>query len=303
MLTYTFDDISSTPYAKLSVFSYTNILHRHTFFEITLILRGTAASVINSQQAKQLSAGDLILLRPCDCHSIQPQTKDYEHLDIYISEEKMRRICATISDGFYEEIMAPDMELNHRFSQIETSLIEKKTAVFTRNAGAPDAAPLLDSIHTSIIMQILGEIMVQRLPASSSIPLWLSNLYLHLSSFHYVSYSVDEIVKTTGYSHSYVCQMFKKTYNTTLQDCLIRSKVIISAEMLGKEKIIDIAAAFGWENPKNYTLAFKKVFGVTPKAYRSRTADRANEAGLFYTDPPKMEHMKDFEKIIEPNEE
>ena len=63
MLTYTFDEISSTPYAKLSVFSYTNILHRHTFFEITLILRGTAASVINSQQAKQLSAGDLILAR------------------------------------------------------------------------------------------------------------------------------------------------------------------------------------------------------------------------------------------------
>ncbi len=299
MLTYTSDDIRSTPYSKVSVFTYTNILHRHTFFEITLILRGTAISTINAQKPTELTAGDLIFLRPCDCHSIQPYTKDYMHRDFYISEEKMRRLCSVFSDGFFEEIMSAQMPLCYKFSQIETSLIEKKASVFNRSS--PESEALLDGIHSALVMQIFGEIMNQKLPAENSIPLWLNNLYLHVSSFHYVNLSVEEIVQTTGYSHSYVCQMFKRAYNTTLQDCLIRSKVIFSAEMLGKEKIIDIAAALGWENPKNYTLAFKKVFGMTPKSYQKRAAERISESVLLYPDPPKVERMQDFENIVEPS--
>ena len=302
MLTYTLDDIKETPYSKLSVFSYTNIMHSHTFYEIALVMEGTANSVINDGLPRQLHAGDLIIVRPHDSHSIQPQTKDYLHRDFYITEEKMRSIRALFSGPFFEEMMDQKAQNYYKFDIDDINLIEKKSAVFDRQTAdlSEREKRQLNDMHTAIVIQIFGTIINRQIPVHGEIPQWLHNLYLHLSSFHYENSSIDQIVKSTGYSHSYVCRIFKKTYNITLQECLMRSKVILSASLLGKVKIIDIAASFGWENPKNYTIAFKKVYGVTPSQYRrtKRTGKGINITTM--TPPPRMESLLDFEQIVEP---
>lgn len=299
MITYNESDIQTTPFSKLSVFSYTNIVHKHTFYELTIILQGEANSVINDGTIQLLQQGDLILIRPQDTHSIQPKTKDYLHRDFYISAEKMQRIVALFGKDFTEEYLNKKENYFH-LNLEETSLIEKKSYVFNmQSAQSSNISSYLDKIHTALIIEIFGCILADSLPMQNTIPQWLSNLYLHLTSFHYVNLSIEEIIRHTGYSHSYVCAIFKKTYNITIQDCLTRSKIILSANMLGNEKIIDIAASFGWENPKNYTLAFKKVYGMTPTQYKKQHRSNGNTR-LLYPDPPKMEKLSDFEKIVEP---
>lgn len=76
--------------------------------------------------------------------------------------------------------------------------------------------------------------------------------------------SVKEIV---GFSHSYICKMFKKYYNTTLIAYHNKNKVLYSRNLLNTHKIIEIANELGWDNPKNYAKEFKKVFGMSPKQY------------------------------------
>ena len=80
----------------------------------------------------------------------------------------------------------------------------------------------------------------------------------------------------------------------------MQSKIIFSSNLLGQEKIIDIALAFGWENPKNYTIAFKKVFGITPQEYRKLLKEGISPLpSRKFSDLPRFENLKDFEKITE----
>lgn len=80
----------------------------------------------------------------------------------------------------------------------------------------------------------------------------------------------------------------------------MQSKIIFSSNLLGQEKIIDIALAFGWENPKNYTIAFKKFFGITPQKYRKLLKEGISPLpSRKFSDLPHFENLKDFEKITE----
>ena len=298
MLTYTENEIKATPFSKLSVFSYTNIVHKHTFYELTIILRGNANSSINAGPVRRLQEGDMIIVCPDDFHSIQPKTKDYRHRDFFISKSKMKKLNDLFGDNFLINFLKSGRENYFRLDIEENNLIEKRASAFELQSDpSPDMRSYLDKVHTAILAEIFGSLFTKVLPAAHTIPQWLNDLYLHLTSFHYVSFSIDEIIRRTGYSHSYVCQIFKKTYNMTMRECLARSKIILSANLLGEEKIIDIATSFGWENPKNYSIAFKKVFGVTPQQYKKH---RVKKISSIYPDPPKMEKLNDFDKIIEP---
>lgn len=295
MLVYTEKDIDLTPYSKLSSFSHAKILHGHTFYEIALILSGTAVSTVNFGQPRMLKPGDLIFIRPGDCHSIQSSSRDYRHRDFYVTPAKMKRLLSVFDADFRAALTEPKREISWHLDQIETDRIDKKARIFDTTAPTAATRSLLEGIHSSLIIELLGEKVFEELPPPKNIPVWLSDLWTHLQSFHYASLSVEEVVARTGYSHSYVCQLFKKTYHTTLREALIKSKVLLSAEMLGKVKVIDVAAAFGWENPKNYSIAFRKVFGVSPRAYQKL---RTGGGQPIFTNPPHISDIRDFQTIL-----
>jgi AraC-like DNA-binding protein len=278
-------------------------MHSHTFFEFTLILDGTCNSIINNGNKNILHKGDMIFLRPGDIHMINPISKNYRHRDFYVPVDKMKHICSIFSKTFYQELFSEDLNLQYILDINEYTLLDQKSSIF--DIAYPHdskAEEKLDQLHISIIIQLLGIMINRTLPTNNNVPEWLSSLFLHLSSFHYVNHSIDEIIATTGYSHSYVCQKFKKTYGTTLMECLNKSKIILSANLLGKEKIIDIAMSFGWENPNNYTIAFKKVFGITPQKYIAATkSDKVrHNATIVFPVPPQTNHLSDLPPIVLP---
>src|SRR5579859_2400903 len=48
-------------------------LHAHDFYELFYVLEGTATHTINGQ-TDSLAAGDLVFIRPHDCHAISGKT-------------------------------------------------------------------------------------------------------------------------------------------------------------------------------------------------------------------------------------
>ena len=88
-----------------------------------------------------------------------------------------------------------------------------------------------------------------------------------MTYYDFVHMDLREIIETTGYSNAYVTTMFRKYYGMTLIQYHNKMKVIYSTSLLGKERILDIAYSLGWDNPKNYSIAFQKVYSITPKKY------------------------------------
>ena len=88
-----------------------------------------------------------------------------------------------------------------------------------------------------------------------------------MTYYNYVTLSADDIIKKTGFSSGYISSMFKKYYNITFNQYNIKTKLMYSVSLLGKMKIIEIAQKLGWENPKNYSIEFQKLYGISPKKY------------------------------------
>lgn len=301
MLTYNEKDISVNPYSKLTIFSTAHILHKHTFFEFCLVIDGQSKSIINNSAPQILNRGDFIFIKPQESHIISAITKNYIHRDFYVPVDKMKKICNILSDNFYDELIHYPCSPFYSLSTSEFSAISNAAVLFdTFYPQTSNDYILADLCLTSIVSQLLLTIIKNKTSERSNLPRWLNKLYLQITGFRFINNTVDEIIKTTGYSHSYVCKIFKKFFHSTLQEYLMQSKIIFSSNLLGQEKIIDIALTFGWENPKNYTIAFKKVFGITPQEYRKLLKEGISPLpSRKFSDLPHFENLKDFEKITE----
>jgi len=271
---YGMDEIENTPYTKVSVFSYANLLHSHVFFEFMLVLNGHCISEINGGPPTILEKGDLILIRPGDYHRITPKDRIYSHRDFYVTTEKMQRLCTSFSDDFYTRMMSPIFKHQHKLLINEFSSITSK-ALFLGEKIESENSMQLDYLHSSIIIQLLAN-MFDFCEKQSQVPQWLYKLHLELSQFYWVDKTIDEIIKKTSYTHGYVCRKFKEYYGTTLISFHNRNKIIFSQTLLGKQKIIDIAYLLNWENPKNYSIEFKKVYGISPSEYVKKLKKQQN---------------------------
>lgn len=265
VINYNYDEIKSSPLTNLTPYSTASIIHSHTFWEFSLILDGICKNKINGNAATTMSKGNMFCLRPCDYHQLSLSGKNYLHRDFYVSVEKMEKICSLFSDTFYAELMngttLDQYEVNiNNYADIN----EKANMLHQVNSYSPE---FLENIHTIIIIELLGIISCAQNKHLSSTPAWLQQLFLDISNVQSFDYSIEEICKRTGYSHSNICKMFKRYYGTTLSSAITKNKITYSANMLGSKKIIDISLSLGWDNPKNYTIEFKKVFGITPSEY------------------------------------
>lgn len=260
--------IHSNPFTRLNVYCPSQPPHGHTFFEFALILNGSCKHSLCGAPKQELKQGTLILIRPGEYHEIAFTGKDCIYRDYYVTVDEMKNICASVGSTFYDELMERTEPYVATLSVDEFNCISHKSSFFNQvNPSDVDQVRRLSHLHKTIITQLLGIFVTENIQHNDSAPDWLNDLYLHLTYFDYIYLSIDEIIAKTGYSHGYVSQMFKKHFDTSLIAYHNKNKVTYSCKLLGNMKIIDIATALGWENPKNYSIAFYKIFGCSPTKY------------------------------------
>lgn len=79
-----------------------------------------------------------------------------------------------------------------------------------------------------------------------------------------------ELSRDIGMSESKLKQRFKEHYGQTLSDCLHQARLREAERLLGDDRlaIARVAEALGYEHAANFTTAFKREFGLTPRDYR-----------------------------------
>ena len=259
--------IKKNPYTKLNVYCPLQPAHRHSFFEFVLVVHGTCQHSLNGQSRERLPQGTLLLIRPNEYHEIGFAGQDCTYRDYYVTAQDMEHICNSLDENFYQELVARETPYKIMLSVNELNTIIDKSAHFNNPYVFNENKTQLPQLHRAIITQLLGAFIEQTVPKKASIPDWLNTLHTHLTHFDYIFLSLDEIVQKTGYSHGYVCQMFKEYFHESLISIHNKNKVIYSCNLLGNMKIIDISCLLGWENPKNYALQFRKVFNYSPSVY------------------------------------
>lgn len=87
---------------------------------------------------------------------------------------------------------------------------------------------------------------------------------------NYATITVNDAVEYVGFSRSYFSTLFKSKMNMSLQEYLQKCRIERSKELLEKTKlsIQEIAVRVGYDNPLNFSRAFRIGCGLSPAKYR-----------------------------------
>ena len=83
--------------------------------------------------------------------------------------------------------------------------------------------------------------------------------------------SVEDIADVCGLNRSYFGKIFKEAVGKTPQEFLLSYRMVKAAELLKLTKLSvgDISSAVGYDNQLHFSRAFKIIYGVSPKKWRT----------------------------------
>ena len=84
--------------------------------------------------------------------------------------------------------------------------------------------------------------------------------------------SYAELEKETGFSIAHIRELFVQTTGQPLARYVLERKICNAAFDVAhsRERLGEIAARYGFQNPDTFTRAFRRVAGVTPSEFRKK---------------------------------
>ena len=88
---------------------------------------------------------------------------------------------------------------------------------------------------------------------------------------HLLDASLEQAAMTVGISPSYLSRLFHKVSGETFSDYLMRLRMEKAGALLKKQdyRLYDVALQVGYDNPKNFSRAFRNYYQCTPSQYRN----------------------------------
>ncbi len=82
--------------------------------------------------------------------------------------------------------------------------------------------------------------------------------------------NLDEAALTVNLSAGYLSSLYKKETGINFSDYLLKARMEKARELLlcPEYKTYDISENLGYENPKNFSRAFKAYYGISPREFR-----------------------------------
>ncbi len=94
---------------------------------------------------------------------------------------------------------------------------------------------------------------------------------------NYRTATLEEAAARVSLSPAYLSRVFKDKSGEGFSELLLRTRMEKACELLAdiQYKSYDIAYYVGYDNPKNFSRAFKSYYGVSPSEYRKSSMDGA----------------------------
>lgn len=251
-----------------------NVMHGHTFWEFAVCLSGEYQNDIDGKQLF-LREGNVCLMRPEDVHNPHNYKKGHLHRDIYVPEEKMKRICDAFDSELFDKLKSEPLQINFYIGKYELDTIAKDLDYLGVVQNEKNLE--CDMLLSTVVSYIIG-LWIKKSNSNSNIPEEIVTLVNKIDGGAFLNNSIKEIVGITYYSHAYLCKLFKKYMGMSLLDYVIKCKMEYAMHLLSdpKLRIIDISNMLGYDVPSSFVNAFKKRYKTSPNAMRKELLKEVN---------------------------
>ena len=260
--------IEKNPYISSS-YTPPSYPHSHVFFEISFCVKGSSINTINGTPFS-FQNGTCAILRPSDTHSLSEyDSMVYEHIDLYITTERFKKICDSINDQLYSEITNYEGPIFFSFSNDIFSFLFSQSLILKEMLVSKNK--FFETVYTSMITTILAQWIRASVSQKTVTPQWLTELLPKFNNLNFVQKNITQIARETGFSLPYFSTQFKKHLGISAIEYLNKKRVHLAKDLLTKEsslRILDISGMLGFENPSTFSKHFLQEFKQTPKEYR-----------------------------------
>ena len=277
--------LTANLYVEKNAFGYCTVIsnqrqmgfmHSHNYFEVFLVLDGTAIHLVNGESFP-IVKGSLVLMRPKDEHCyLEPISGDYHFINLILRTELVQSIAAFLGTGFAfvtdtEVPMPPARTLaSVDFDRLRKTLEDLMLYPRTDGEKYNTAFKLAAAETLSCFFKYADR------RDDLGIPAWLRQLMLHMHREENYVRGLPALYALSQYSPEHLCRVFRKHLHMSPTTYLSSIRLQEAAKRLiyTDEPIIDIACGVGFDNLSYFYRRFKSWYGISPRRYRelSRSA-------------------------------
>lgn len=249
-------------------------LHTHNYYEFYFFLEGNVSIQIG-EEIHPLRIGDIILMLPGVSHRpiIHDENIPYRRFVLWISQEYCSHLLS----------LSPAYGYLLQFAQINKTYIYHNKQI---------------SFNTiqSMLLRLLEELHADRFGRDAQIILCLNDLLLHLnrtihernhpqaqnterSLYHNVltyieehieeELSLEKLASTFFVNKYHIAHIFKENFGMSVHQYITKKRLTLCREaILSHGNITDIYPAFGFGDYSSFYRAFRKEYGISPKALK-----------------------------------
>ena len=245
--------------------------HSHRYAELMIVLEGQAIDLIDGQE-HHLQAGDVYILHPGMLHE-QREAKGYRYAifkfdhDAFITEADALRglpgfhLLFSMKSGSALRAVADDATL---------AAVEPLARMMEQEME--DASPESEASVKHLFMATVAILCRHCQPSQPSLRLYrqvIAQALGYMETHYAEPVKLDDLARVTGYSRRQFTRLFRENMCCSAMDYLAELRLNEACRLLKQnEPLTAVAAACGFSDAAALCHAFRRRFGVTPKAFR-----------------------------------
>lgn len=248
--------------------------HSHDYYEFCFFMEGNVSMKID-KNIYPVHPGDMIFIPPYLSHKVVIHNNDIPY----------KRFVFWVSKDFCERL--------HKEAPNYTYIIEQaqlnECYLFHLDGIAFNTAQ-------SKIIRLLEEMQTEHFGKQAQVSLYVKDLILHINRLAYeqiepqrynedstlatglISYidehleevlTLDRLANEFYASKYYIAHIFKENFGISVHQYILKKRLSLCRDaLLSKRNISELCQLYGFTDYSSFYRAFKKEFGVSPKAFR-----------------------------------
>ena len=269
--------------------------HTHDFYEIMLVVAGRVRHTVhgkNDAQTVQIQSGDVVFIRPTDCHEIQIERgRAGAYLNVAFAQAAWQEFTAFagsgVGDGLNGFLNPPAQRLEWDSAELGEQIFRTALIDFQR-AGGDNGGTALERLalarFLSAVLPLCFPTLLVRHESGTATratadaawenaPLWLLRACRQLrENDDFLREGLPCLVRLSGVSASHLARVFQSAAGQTPTEYVNGLRLSRAAMLLTTttQPIVHIAWDCGFVQLSYFYRLFHARFGTSPQKYRTQ---------------------------------
>lgn len=244
--------------------------HCHAYFEIYYIENGACRFFIENNMY-DLESGDFLFIPPQVFHYTRYLHGNCKKTSLFFREEDL--------DGAVRNLLPENEDFFSKMRLFKTpqNRIEQINSLLSRMVKEEKIPDAQTEVMLHVLFQELFLLFIRNCDFLPDIPAdihttdsQIVQAAKFISSRYFEQISTADIAAAVGYSPNYLSRKFRESVGIGVHEYIVFIRLQKAAgELLStKDTVTDIALRCGFSDSNYFKDAFKKKYGLTPRAYR-----------------------------------